>query len=392
MNMMRKCAAVGVELRKMSKENASYFYGDDVDMDMFADEEESNMDFFERKAADGWDEGSDDALEKDEYDVSSAALDAICYYEREPKKLAEMFQNLQSNDKATAELAGKQIYDQLNNWIVSIGKKHFPTFFQAKNSHDREDLISQGWVAIFSAAPKYDPYRSTPSTYFYRPILHEMSNYINGFLKKSSGYNTGIQRKIKQAKAKFAAEGNPNPSILDIAFEIGLTPNIVRKSMEVTEAAKTRSLDEMMFDANEYSATGKSARAREDYDAVTGGYADFGNPYACFVQKEDSIALANAMAELPTIQRELLCRLYGIGCKKQNYTEISRETGMTTNRIKKLEAQGKSRLKLDTNLCSAWTGQAAEIEEELLFEPVIIAPGGVGRSLREELAAIEDAF
>lgn len=382
---------MGKQIRKMTDEEIDYFYGDDVEVtpaDAFGEADEWPDDIAVEVAS--INTSAADALVDDgALDLEGAMLDTMCY-ERDPKRLTEMFKALHDPNKVKAEIAGQQIYDQLHKWILSIGHKHFPTWM--RNQQEQEELVGEAWEAVFRAVPKYDPYQSAPSTYFYRPIVHNMSEYINKFLKKTTGYNTGIQRQIKQAMRLLASEGNRNPSVLDIAYETGIKPSIVRKSMEFTGATETRSLDEMPVDPGEYSATGKSARARDDYDMSATAYSERYNPYARLVKQEESNALAAAMAELPRQQCDVLCRLYGIGRDKQTYTDISHELNMPTNQIKLIEANAKSRLKMNTNLCSSWKGVATQVKEAFDFEPLAITPDAIGTSMMDALAENEDLF
>ena len=89
------------------------------------------------------------------------------------------------------------------------------------------------------------------------------------------------------------------------------------------------------------------------------------------------------------IGREVLCRMYGIGCNKQTIAEVGKAMNLPTNQVKDLEARAKSRLKVDGRLRATWKGVGTQVKEAFGFESLSITPDKVGLSMMDTLAEIE---
>ena len=308
-------------------------------------------------------------------------------YSTDPEQLSKIFYNYQNCTGYAKEKAAIQIEQQLKNLIYSIGHKHFSTYMD--NEQEREELVSSAWCGVFSVADSYDPSRSAPSTFFYRPILHEMSEYINRFLNKSSSHSMNIRKKIKAATDRLVARGNKNPSVMDISYESGIRPCTIRKATDMEYYSRSRSLEDLAFDPSEYSSKGKSTKARDEYDA-TPAIDDFGNPFAVVAKKESYESLHRAIDSLPAQQADVLRRLFGVDCDRENYTDIFKSTGITTDVAKSLRQRALSCLRMNPELRQAWRGGLAqEIKEELNFEPISIVPDQAAFAMMSLLEEME---
>lgn len=334
------------------------------------------------------DDNQEDIVGFEEATVTDEEIAAFTY-ETDPEKIKLFFDQFHYGTQSEHEYAAEMIRDLLSGLVISIGKKHFPTYM--KNPQEREELIMNAWCGVYEAAYNYDPSRAAPTTFFYRPILHEMNEYIARFLNKSTSYSMLVRKKIKEATDRLSARGVRNPCVLDIAYESGMKASAVRKAQESQYYAASRSLEEMVMDPGEYSQSGKSTRAREDYDVRPAGGSDFGNPFAFVSQKENLTALYDALNKLPPSQRDILCRRFGLeGYDAQNYTTIFNETGITTDRIKAMEQQAMNRMRMNSDLRRNYRGgKANEIKEDLDFEPVCVIPDQAALTMMNLLDNIE---
>lgn len=333
----------------------------------------------------------DDDIETDEGVISIDQIDESeiesLNYSADPQALYEIFHAYKTCTGYAKEKAAAQIEQQLKKLIYSIGHKYFPTYMN--NPQEKEELVSSAWCGVFSVADSYDPLRAAPSTYFYRPILHEMSEYINRFLNKTSSHSMNIRKKIKLATDRLVARGNKNPSIMDIAYEAGVRPSAIRKATDISFYSQARSLDDMSVDPGEYSHTGKSAKSRDEYDDAP-SLDDFCNPFAVVAQKEEGETLRRAIDSLPAHQAEILCKLFGIGCDRESYDEISKATGIQTNVIKNLRQRALCCLRMNPELRRTWQGGLAqEIKEELNFEPISFTPDQAAFTIMSVLDEME---
>lgn len=309
-------------------------------------------------------------------------------YETDPEILQAMFDMYRTGDEEARALAGGLIEHQLSGLIYSIGHKKFGSYMQ--NKQEIRELVNAAWCGVFQAADSYDATRSAPSTFFYRHIVHEMSEYINRFIHKSSSYNMIVRNEIKAATERLKARGIDCPRILDIAYESGLKASAVRKALDCADYAETRSFDAMTVDPSEYSSSGKRHKSRDQYETSSSTVDAYSNPFAVVSRREDADALGRALAGLTETQRDIICRLFGIGYPKQNYATIFAETGIPTNEIKIIQNRAMTRLRNNTDLCRFYqNGKAYEIKNDLEFEPVCYTPDATAQSMMDALDEIE---
>lgn len=310
-------------------------------------------------------------------------------YDADPENLKVMFDMYRNGTELEKESAGRLIEYQLRGLVYSIGHKYFPSYMA--NKQEIKELVQHAWIGVFQAANDYDPTRAAPSTYFYRPILHEMSEFVNRFLQKTSSYSMNVRKKIRIATERLIEHGNHTPSILDLAYESGLRASAIHKALDCEYYANSRSLEEMPVDPGEYSHTGNSKKARDDYASLHRDAVDeYSDPLTVLCEREEKGVLGRAMDTLSDLHKDILCRLFGIGCPRQSYTEIFKETHIPTDRIKMIEAQAKNRLRENEELRGKWRGgKAAEIKRDLEFEPVCITPDEVAFSMMSVLDSME---
>lgn len=308
-------------------------------------------------------------------------------YETNPEILQAMFDMYRTGDSESRALAGGLIEHQLSGLIYSIGYKAFPSYM--KNKQEVRELVNAAWCGVFQAADSYDATRAAPSTFFYRYIVHEMSEYINRFIHKSTSYSMGVQKEIKAATDRLMKRGISNPRILDIAYEAGIKASAVRKAMDCFEYSRAKSFDSMAVDPGEYSASGKSLKSRDQYENRSTSVDAYSNPFVVISRREDANALYRALDELTSTQKDVVCRLFGVGHPKQNFQTVSAETGIPTNELKVILNRAMTKLEKNPELCRFYRGKALEIKTDLEFEPVCYTPDATAQSMMDALEEIE---
>lgn len=322
-------------------------------------------------------------IERVKYDENGNELK----YETDPEVLKAMFDMYRDGDEESRALAGGLIEHQLSGLIYSIGHTNFPSYM--RNKQEVRELVNAAWCGVFQVADSYDPMRTAPSTFFYRHIVHEMGEYINRFIHKTSSYSMGIQKEIKAATDRLARRGVACPRILDIAYEAGLKASAVRKAMDCFEYSRAKSFDSMAIDPTEYTSTGKKHKSRDQYENHSSSVDAYCNPFAVISRQEDTNALNNALAALTPTQRDIVCRSFGIGCPRQNNATIFAETGIPTNQIKIIMSRAMTRLRNNPELCRARGSKAYEIKNDLEFEPICFTPDATATSIMDALEEIE---
>lgn len=310
-------------------------------------------------------------------------------YDTDPENLKIMFQMYRDGNEKQREIAGFLIEHQLRSLVYSIAHKYFKTYMD--NKQEVKELVNSAWCGVFQAAADYDPTRAAPSTYFYRPILHEMSEYVNRFLHKTTSYSMNVLKKVRTATERLIEKGNYTPSVLDLSFESGLRASAIHKALDCEYYSKSRSLEELPIDPVEYNPNGKSAKAREDYDDYRIAITEFSNPLTQLCMQEEENALTHAMNSLTDIQKDVLCRLFGIGYDKaQSHAEIFKETHIPTDKIKKIETQAMARLRHHPELARNFNmGKATEIKRDLDYEPLVITPDNAANMMMSTLDELE---
>lgn len=310
-------------------------------------------------------------------------------YDNDSENLKVIFTAYRDGDDETRGIAACLIEHRLRNLVPSIAHKYYSTYMDSKQ--EANDLLNCGWEGVFKVAANYDPTRSSPSTFFYRHILHEMDEHVKRFVHKSTSYNIRIYTQIRDAIDSMAARGIRNPSIMDIAYETGLRTSVVRNALGCQSCRESRSFDDMSFDPETYSQDGKSAKSRDEYDQLCKNTpGEYSNPLAIICDKEDSCIVIRAINTLTPLQKDVICRLFGIGCRRQTYSEIFRDMKIPTDQIKIIEVQAKKALSQNAELCRAFNGgRAVDTKSELDFEPIAFTPDDVGISMMDTLSDLE---
>ena len=311
-------------------------------------------------------------------------------YDDNSENLQVIFTAYRDGDDETKSIAACLIEHRLRNLVPSIAHKYYSTYMASKQ--EANDLLNCGWEGVFKVAGSYDPTRSSPSTFFYRHILHEMDEHVKRFVHKSTGYSIRVYKKIRDASDALVARGIRNPSVMDLAYETGLRTSVIRNALGCQTCRESRSFDDMAFDPEAYSKDGKSAKAREDYDMLCKNTpGEFSNPLAIICDKEDSCIIIRAINTLTFLQKEVICRLFGIGRPRQTYTEIFQDMKIPTDQLKIIEAQAKKALSQNSDLCRAFNGgYAVDTKRELDFEPIAFTPDKVGVAMMDALSDLED--
>lgn len=294
-------------------------------------------------------------------------------FENNPERLKAMFDDFAAS-RPTEDAS--LVYKQLQRLIESVGFHRFPTYMSNPQEHD--ELVNSGWEGVLEILPSYDPNVAMPSTFFYYNIVHKMSKYINTFLHQTNSYYMEIRNKVKRAKDKLALEGNKNPIVMDIAMELNMRPGTIRKAMQAAASSSET------FSLNDSTSNITLFVSSED-DKSNPNETMIGNPFSIISQKEEHHHLYDAVMALPRDQRDIICRLYGLGRSAQTRLEIFNDTGIPTNEIKYLEKMALNSLMMNTTLRDVHTGKSYEIKEALNFEPASITPTEIADSIMDIL-------
>ena len=127
--------------------------------------------------------------------------------------------------------ARNQMVDKLEYLIYYIINKRFSTFKKYT-----KELYQEGIVGVLASLPKYDYHKASPSTYFFNYILHQMTDFVNYQINKTSPHYATHITKIKKAINAFEKEGR-EVTVKDLAQETGISVETIVQSMNIMEKA-----------------------------------------------------------------------------------------------------------------------------------------------------------
>ena len=94
--------------------------------------------------------------------------------------------------------AKEQMIDKLQQFIYYVIERRFNTFKKYS-----KDLFQEGVIGILKGIDSYNPQKGKPTTYFYIYILHEMTEFINENINKTTSHYAANIVKVKKAIGKF---------------------------------------------------------------------------------------------------------------------------------------------------------------------------------------------
>lgn len=140
---------------------------------------------------------------------------------------------------------GKRAKDKLilcnMRLVVQVAKKYLPR----ARSMGMEDLLQEGVLGLIRAAEKFDPARGFRfSTYSYWWIRQGITRGIAMYDRsiRLPGHASDILMHVRHFKERFNAEHGRYPTIVEIAAECEVSPDMMRTYLE--HAQGTRSLQE----------------------------------------------------------------------------------------------------------------------------------------------------
>lgn len=216
-----------------------------------------------------------------------------------------------NNGKRLVAEAKEDLVANLEKFILWMINNKFKTFLKYT-----EDLKNEGVVGILKGIDSYDPDKSCPTTFFYLYILHEMTEFINRYINKTTSHYSENIVKIKKVLNKFQQEGR-TINVVEIAQETGISPETIIQSIKVMHAS-----NEVHYDA----------------DYLEGKMTTYGeSPEALCMQGEDNRLVYEVMKKILTDEEiNVLVMKYGLdGSDGMSYKKMFETTGIPIDRLRK---------------------------------------------------------
>lgn len=350
----------------------------------------------------GMDMDNDFGMTRSEYENEESALDEDAICEKETKEcsnknkdtdnslndLLKYYLTLDISDEWRRNLIYEKMKPQLDKLISYIGYKYFASYMS--NPMEKEELFEAGHLGIMTVIQSYDPELSAPSSFFFRPILHEMGTHVNKFVHSSTRYNAEMRKKIQLATEKLESRGFKNPTIRHLAIELGVRTSTIRRSLNSIQNSQKQSYDDLYCNS-ETNYDNAECADLDNLDAVD--VSDYGNPFANVIKNEKIENVRKALERLTPTQQICVRYRYGFEGEEMGYADISEATGIPVDVVKKSLARASASLRIDPYIrAGRRADKDAEIQSNLYYEPFSLTPDNIGFSMMntmEELDVLE---
>lgn len=227
------------------------------------------------------------------------------------KEIMNMYHN---GDKDRAQYLALMA---MENYIKSLMKKQFPTY----TSH-YDDLLQEGYMGIIQGLPLYDANRGKPTTFFRFYIVHNMAEYITRFVNESTAHyqkNNQLIRAIEHKYAKLHKEVTD----ADIAIELGMNIETIKSTREIDG----KTMNHIESTDNDFFSQQQEEKSPEEI----------------LLESEKRKILASKINSLPAVERTVIKKTF---CDQKSQKEISEETGLKADEIRKSKERGLKHLRM----------------------------------------------
>lgn len=282
--------------------------------------------------------------EKDDDDLEIFSTVPLSTFDKKNRlNYVALMQDYHSDDENKKKKAIEAIIGDLTGLVLYIIKRKYSSY----TTKYYDDLVQSGELGILIGLKDYDPTKSMPSTYFHCFIIHEIQDFINQNVHKTTSYYSAHIRKINKVMSKLETLGLPCTS-RDISIQTGLPLDTVEKVLRIMHGSNEVGLDtcENTFEN-----------------------PDFGNPATEYIKKESAEDIRRILQEVLTEEEaQILFYLHGIGDNKQlSLKVIAQKMSISIDRVKKLKTLAYCKLRnspLAQYKTNNYKNELMEIEDE----------------------------
>ena len=254
----------------------------------------------------------------------------------------------------------EKMIEKLEYLVYYIINKNFSTFKKYT-----KELYQEGILGILASMKKYDYEKSSPSTYFFNHILHQMNDFVNFQINKTSPHYATHITKIKKAINSLEKEGK-EVTVIGVAQITKFSAETIVQSMKIMELS-----NEMHY---------------ETIDVLESNLSEtFQSPEEEFVKNEIVEIIRSAVNELPEYEKNVINLKFGLLDGVQlSYKSISETLGIQIDRVKKLNASAIRKLKKNKLILDNF-GNMKKSNKVLNQSLVGIIPIEAGEKLFDEI-------
>ena len=293
---------------------------DDFEPDVFeAYEKGQEKDVEDEDFCEETDEYDEDFSEEEFEDVSTMPVPT--YSGKGEVDYVKVMEDYHSGNEKKREFAQETMAGELEGFIRSIIKKSYSSY----TSKHYEDLVQCGRMGVVVAMQDYDPAKGQPSTYFHSFIVHEIQDYINKVVNKTTPYYSVNIKKIKKAINQFE-NLHLSYTAKDISIQTGIPLTTVERTLRTMNGNSEISLE----------FCGDKLEGPNFYD-----------PVSTYLDKENTEFIYKTISEYLT-QEEAVFVFYAHGLgdvEKLNLKQIALKMNISLDKVKKIKTSAHCKLR-----------------------------------------------
>lgn len=257
----------------------------------------------------------------------------------------------------------EEMIEILSKFIYYIIERSFNTF-----KKHTADLYQEGVLGILKGFERYDARKSRPTTYFYVFIVHEMTEFVNQNINKTTSHYSANIVKVKKAINNFEHEGR-EWTIKDIAQETGVSAETILQSIRIMDCSQ-----EVHYDSVDYLDSQISQRCS--------------SPEEEYLKNETAEIIHQAVATLSEDESRVIIAKYGLDGKEgRSFKNISVELGIQIDKVKKINNAAIRKLKKSKLIHGNFN--LAKEEKALNANSIGYIPIEAGEKLMQELENVQ---
>lgn len=256
----------------------------------------------------------------------------------------------------------EKMIEKLDMFVYYIIGRNFSTFKKFT-----KDLYQEGILGILKGFDAYNPEKSKPTTYFYIYIVHEMTEFVNLNVNKTTSHYAANIVKVKKAINHFEKAGR-DWTIKDIAQETGISAETITQALNIMESS-----NEMHYETTDYLDAQISKRNP--------------SPEEEYIKNEISQMLQDSIDTLDINEANVIRLKYGLsGEEPMSYKNIAARLGIQIDKIKKYHSAGIRKLRRCKIINGNFKGLRRE-EKALNDSQIGIIPIKAAEAIMDEVDA-----
>lgn len=256
----------------------------------------------------------------------------------------------------------EKMIEKLDMFVYYIIGRNFSTFKKFT-----KDLYQEGILGILKGFDAYNPEKSKPTTYFYIYIVHEMTEFVNLNVNKTTSHYAANIVKVKKAINHFEKAGR-DWTIKDIAQETGISAETITQALNIMESS-----NEMHYETTDYLDAQISKRNP--------------SPEEEYIKNEISQMLQDSIDTLDINEANVIRLKYGLsGEEPMSYKNIAARLGIQIDKIKKYHSAGIRKLRRCKIINGNFKGLKRE-EKALNDSQIGIIPIKAAEAIMDEVDA-----